>query len=164
MGKNKKKIYVQTLEIIENNGYVTTITINNNIIFVSKEGVLQLVAGAEILTQQQKKEWYSLFGINNVFTSRKEIEFGSMLIEALEELDLEVKTQYNVDSYRIDFYIPKLNIAVEYDEEHHFTEANIKKDIERQTYIEEKIGAKFIRCDYKDNDIKNVMKVLKEIM
>lgn len=87
-----------------------------------------------------------------------------MLIEALEELDLEVKTQYNVDSYRIDFYIPKLNIAVEYDEEHHFTEANIKKDIERQTYIEEKIGAKFIRCDYKDNDIKNVMKVLKEIM
>lgn len=162
--KNKKKIYVQTLEIIESNGYVTTMTINNNIIFVSKEGVLQLVAGAEILTQQQKKEWYSLFGINNVFTSRKEIEFGSMLIEALEELDLEVKTQYNVDSYRIDFYIPKLNIAVEYDEEHHFTEANIKKDIERQTYIEEKIGAKFIRCDYRDNDIKNVMKVLKEIM
>lgn len=155
---------MQTLEIIENNGYVTTMTINNNIILISKEGVLQLVAGAEILTQQQKKEWYSLFEVNNVFISRKEIEFGSMLIEALEELDLEVKTQYNVDGYRIDFYIPKLNIAIEYDEEHHFTEANIKKDMDRPTYIEEKIGAKFIRCDYRDSDIKNVMKILKEIM
>lgn len=96
--------------------------------------------------------------------TRFEIAFGDMLTEALNEIDLEVIPQYNVDGYRIDFYIPSLNIAVEYDEEHHYKLENQKKDSQRQAYIENKIGAKFIRCDYRDSDIKNVMKVLKEIM
>ena len=97
-------------------------------------------------------------------TTRFEIIFGDMLVEALKELYLEVMTQFNVDGYRVDFYIPSLNIVVEYDEEQHFTQTNKQKDAQRQAYIENKIGAKFVRCDYRDSDIKNLMKVLKEVM
>lgn len=87
-----------------------------------------------------------------------------MLKEALEELELRVIPQYRIDNYRVDFYIPSKNISIEYDEQHHFTGTNMKKDTDRQTYIENKIGAKFIRCDYRDSDIKNIMKVIKEVM
>ena len=87
-----------------------------------------------------------------------------MLIEALKELGLEIIPQYRVNNYRIDFYIPKYNIAVEYDEEQHYTKENRIKDNIRQAHIENKLGAKFIRCDYRDSDIKNLVKVIKEVM
>lgn len=123
---------------------------------------MQLIGGSQKLTQQQKQEWYHMFGVDNVFLSRKETEFGNVLKEALDELNVKMIPQYNIDNkYRIDFYIPKSNIAVEYDEEQHYTEYNQKMDLERQKYIEDKLGCKFIRCDYRDSDIKNVMKVVK---
>lgn len=162
--ENKKKIYVKTIEITGNieNIENETITYNNNITLISKDGVLQLIGGSQKLTQQQKQEWYHMFGVDNVFLSRKETEFGNVLKEALDELNVKMIPQYNIDNkYRIDFYIPKLNIAVEYDEEQHYTEYNQKMDLERQKYIEDKLGCKFIRCDYRDSDIKNVMKVVK---
>lgn len=103
-----------------------------------------------------------MFGVDNVFLSRKETEFGNVLKEALDELNVKMIPQYNIDNkYRIDFYIPKSNISVEYDEEQHYTEYNQKMDLERQKYIKDKLGCKFIRCDYRDSDIKNVMKVVK---
>lgn len=88
---------------------------------------------------------------------RKELCFGEILIEALKELNLEVIPQYRVGNYRIDFYIPKYNIAVEYDEQHHFTK---EKDNIRQMAISLLLNSNWIRCDYKDSDIKNLMKVL----
>lgn len=161
--ENKKKMYVKTLE---NTGMCvghTSKIINNNVVFISKEGILQLISASEKLSQQQKQEWYNMFGITEVYTSRKEIEFGCMLEEALGELEIKIVPQYNVDNkYKIDFYIPKLNIAIEYDEQQHqYCE---KEDIERENYIKRKLGCKFIRCDYRDSDIKNLMKVLKYVM
>lgn len=91
---------------------------------------------------------------------RKELCFGEILIEALKELNLEVIPQYRVGNYRIDFYIPKYNIAVEYDEQHHFTEENKEKDNMRQMAISLLLNSNWIRCDYKDSDINNLMKVL----
>ncbi len=49
------------------------------------------------------------------------------------------------------------------DEAQHFSESNTKKDFERQSYIENNYSCKFIRCDYRDSDIKNLAKVMKEI-
>lgn len=97
-------------------------------------------------------------------STRFEVSFGNMLREALGELGIEIVEQYNVDGYRIDFYIPQFNLAVEYDEQQHFITTNHEKDLERQKCIEDKLGCKFIRCDYRDSDIKNVMKVIKEVM
>lgn len=131
---------------------------------LSRDGVKHMAKKYKYITHQQM----SLLGLSDIDViynhTRFEMAFGDMLTEALREIDLEATQQYNVDGYRIDFYIQSLNLAVEYDEEQHFTFENQKIDSERQAYIEEKIGAKFIRCDYRDSDIKNVMKVLKEVM
>lgn len=131
---------------------------------LTRDGLKLYLSKCQNITQEQ----YQALGIDDidvVFShTRFETSFGKMLIEALKEINLDIIPQYNVDGYRIDFYIPKLNIAVEYDEEQHFSKTNIKKDLDRQKYIENKIGAKFIRCDYRDSDIKNVMKVIKVVM
>ena len=123
-----------------------------------------------LLSKKRGVEQYMLdeLGISDLTIvhthTRFEVAFGDMLTEALNEIDLEVIPQYNVDGYRIDFYIPSLNIAVEYDEEHHYNQINQSNDIMRQEYIESIIGARFIRCDYRDSDIKNVMKVVIDIL
>ena len=94
--------------------------------------------------------------------TRFEISFLDMLEEALNELNIVGTRQYNVDKYRVDFYIPNLNICIEYDEEYHCSKTD--KDTERQIYITNKLNCNFIRCNYKDSDIKNVMKVIKYIL
>ena len=156
--ENKKSMYIKTLENIGNGEKKV---INNNRAFITKEGVLQLISKSQKITQQQKQEWYRMFGVVNVCTSRKEIEFGDTLKKSLNELELKVISQYNIDDkYRVDFYIPQLNIAVEYDEEQHdYLE---KEDKEREDYIKGKLGCQFVRCDFRDSDIKNVMKVVKK--
>ena len=101
--------------------------------------------------------------ISHVFkhsNSRFEISFIEDLEEALYEINIKdgIK-QFNVDDkYRVDYYIPSLNFAVEYDESHH--NYTIEEDSYREEYIIEKIKCKFIRCCYKDSNIKNVVKVL----
>jgi len=128
------------------------------------------ICGLKILlskyTSVKKKDYVNL-GITDIDVrhtyTRFEVAFRDMLKEALSELGLGIVEQFPVDGYRVDFYLPKYNLCIEYDERQHFVKSNITKDSKRQTYIENKIGAKFIRCDYRDSNIKNIMKILKEI-
>ncbi len=68
--------------------------------------------------------------------TRSERKFGIMLDEFFGD-DLEIIPQYSVCGYRIDFYIPAMSIAIEYDERHHLTTANSEKDAERVESINE---------------------------
>ncbi len=52
--------------------------------------------------------------------------------------------QYSVDRYVLDFYCPKLKLAIEVDGETHFVEGAEEHDRERQQYIEA-LGIKFLR-------------------
>jgi very-short-patch-repair endonuclease len=52
--------------------------------------------------------------------------------------------QYSVDRYVLDFYCPKLRLAIEVDGESHFVEGAEEYDRERQQYIEA-LGIKFLR-------------------
>lgn len=52
--------------------------------------------------------------------------------------------QYSVDSYVIDFYCPKLKIAVEVDGDIHDLQDQKKYDKDRQEYLEN-FGIKFVR-------------------
>lgn len=93
--------------------------------------------------------------------SRFETSFINKLIEFLQELEIGVVPQYSVLNYRLDCYIPKYNIAIEYDEENHrYTKDS---DSGRMSIITENIGCSFIRLDYKNSDIKNIAIVIKEI-
>ena len=95
--------------------------------------------------------------------TRFELSFLEMLSKAVDELGFDYQTQYSVGDYRIDFYIPSLLIAVEYDESHHEGARALRDDSRRQKWITGEIGCGFVRCDYKHDDIRNVMKVVKAI-
>ena len=93
--------------------------------------------------------------------TRFEISFKNVLFEALKELSINVEHQIYIDNYRLDFYIFEFNLVIEYDEDYH--KYNKEKDKIREKEIKEKLGndCKFLRLDYRDSDIKNLMKVLK---
>jgi very-short-patch-repair endonuclease len=59
--------------------------------------------------------------------------------------------QYSVDQYIIDFYCPKLKLAIEVDGDSHFTIGAIRRDKERQEHIEN-YGIHFMR--FTDTDIR----------
>ena len=79
---------------------------------------------------------------------RKEFAFGNDIVENLFS-DYTIIKQLPVlkGNYRIDWYIPELKLAIEYDESSH----NFRKreDTTRQQAIEAELGCHFIR--YKDN-------------
>lgn len=54
--------------------------------------------------------------------------------------------QYSIDKFVIDFYCPKLKLAVEIDGNIHKQEAQIKYDKDRQNYLEH-FGITFIRIE-----------------
>lgn len=96
--------------------------------------------------------------------NRKEIEFGDCLKEALKPFNLEMKTQLSVcdNKYRIDFYIPSLNIAIEYDENGH-KNYSYEEHEGRQKEIENELGCRFIRVTDTNSHSFNVGQVIKEI-
>jgi len=88
------------------------------------------------------KELSKLIGANviQIPRTRKELLFEINLNELLDGITTVIP-QYPVLNYRIDFYLPELNIAIEYDEKHH--NSNKKSDNERQKEIE-----KILKCDF----------------
>ena len=94
---------------------------------------------------------------------RKEIEFGDLLKDSLGALNIEVIPQHIVLNYRIDFYIPSLNIAIEYDENNH-SNYTYEKHEGRQINIEKELGCKFIRVTDENSHGYNLGLILKEIL
>ncbi|MGL5049201.1 MAG: endonuclease domain-containing protein [Fusobacteriaceae bacterium] len=133
------------------------------IIFINNGLKLFLSSRRHITPEQYKMLKVENVNIRHTYT-RFEISFGNMLEEYLKEFNIFVDKQFNVDGYRIDFYIPSKNICIEYDEYGHNSETAIIKDLERQKYVVEKLGCKFIRCNYTDSDVKNLAKVVKLVM
>ncbi len=94
--------------------------------------------------------------------NRKEIIFLDQLEETLKPFNIKGVRQYQILNYRIDFYIPSLNIAIEYDEDNH-NRYTYNQQEGRQREIEEEIKCKFIRVtDYYSNEY-NIGYVIKNI-
>ena len=160
---NKAKLSELKIEI-------KTMIPNNvkSIILFTSSGYLKLVKTFVNNTEYKiiKKVYEFIDGDENidiyVSNERFEISFLKMLEEALKEIDVEMIHQYYVSGYRIDFFLPKYNLAIEYDEEAH--KFHNGEDKIREEKIEKETGCKFIRCSYKDSNVKNLMKILKEIV
>lgn len=98
-----------------------------------------------------------------VITERKELSFVNDLEEFLSVFNLKGIAQYKVDDkYRIDYYIPDLKIAIEYDENGH-KNYDREKERMREEYIKNKLGCKFIRVPDDNSDIKNIGIIAKEL-
>lgn len=77
---------------------------------------------------------------------RKESRFGDLLSSAFPTVD--IKTQYAVGRYRIDFYMPEHDLAIEYDEQFHKLQQDTDRD--REGYISACIKCDFIRVNEGD--------------
>lgn len=95
---------------------------------------------------------------------RKEIEFLDNLEDALESFNIKGLRQYPVmdNKYRIDYYIPSLNIAIEYDEDGHRNYSHEKHE-GRQKEIEDLLKCRFIRVSDDNTDSYNIGFVIKNI-
>jgi very-short-patch-repair endonuclease len=65
-------------------------------------------------------------------------------------------------SYRIDYYIKDLNIAIEYDENEHKNYTYEQQEL-RQAEIEKELGCRFIRVSDKNSDEYNIGLIIKEL-
>lgn len=77
---------------------------------------------------------------------RREYSFGSDIVHNLFS-DYEIIPQYSVfdGKYRIDWYVPELKIAIEFDEENHSRSDVYINEKDRQAEIEKELGCRFIR-------------------
>ena len=130
---------------------------------ISERGVLSLLQRSR-LSNTQKQELIESLNLTEkiVLTSRKEIEFIDQLEESLKPFNLTGVRQYKVASYRIDYYIPSLNLAIEYDENDH-KNYSYEAHEGRQKEIEDTLKCRFIRVTDDNSNNFNVGLVIKEI-
>ena len=136
--------------------------------FLTESGVLQLIQNSRNCSAQTKETLLQLFVDNKLISKQiiltvvKEIEFLDLLEETLVPFNISGERQYKVDNYKIDYYIPSLKVAIEYDENGH-KDYSYDKQEGRQAYIEDKLGCRFIRVTDKYDNGYNVGLVLKNI-
>lgn len=159
------------------NKFSTTVTLGmmEGDRFVKRKRLIYNLQGIMFIIQssQVKKELKEKFlmkiqdKIGNkeliVITERKELSFVNDLEEFLSAFNVKGIAQYKVDDkYRIDYYIPDLKIAIEYDENGH-KNYDREKERMREEYIKNKLGCKFIRVPDDNSDIKNIGIIAKEL-
>lgn len=114
--------------------------------FINESGVISLVIASQTVFSK-KKELLEALGIKTdciYFEKKRRLEFQAFDSMVSVMFDgYEILPQFTVGDYRIDFYVPELNLAIEIDEEAH--KYQTQEDNKRQAYIENKIGCKFLR-------------------
>lgn len=108
-----------------------------------------------------------------ITTIRHEIYFNNLLVDLVKNCNilkdlfkgkgLTLIHQYKCLEYIIDFYLPEVNIAIEYDEEHHEYERNRIADIRRQYIIENELQCEVIRVK-KGNEGSGIATIYSKIM
>ena len=135
--------------------------------FLTESGVLALVSKSANCSDYKKaKVIETLFPNKYVLylDYRNEIKFIDKLEQSLKPFGIvEAIRQYRVFNYRIDYYIPNLNIAIEYDENNHKNYTYSQQD-GRQKEIEDKLKCNFIRVSDKNSDEYNIGLVIKNIL
>lgn len=165
--KNNQKNFVndntriiKNLDIISNHSRNFDKINNAGERFGSEIMVVYLIQNSH-MSITEKEKYLSLFNIN-VVSTRKEIEFLDQLEESLKPFNIKGIRQYHILSYRIDYYIPSLNIAIEYDENDH-KNYTYEQHEGRQKEIEKELNCKFIRVSDKNTNSYNIGLVIKDI-
>lgn len=112
------------------------------------------IAGEQIMKNK--------FELNTVARSL-ETPFVDELSQALKAFNIYGERQYKVLNYRIDFYIPKLKVAIEYDENDHKNYSYEEQEL-RELHIKKELGCRFIRVSDKNTNAFNIALVLKELI
>ena len=99
-----------------------------------------------------------------IYKEKKEYKFIGALMDSLKGIGIEksIPEYYCCSKYRIDLYLPELNIAIEYDENNH-RGYSYEQQERRQIEIEENLKCKFIRVNSEDGLFYNIGYCIKEI-
>ena len=135
---------------------------------LTKEGVkyiIDLYKSKDKIALQKVYEYMGGDYSKTVCIDRFETTFFNKLKDTLLAMNIDIDTQKCVlGKYRLDGYIEKYNLVIEYDEEQHFVEPQKSKDIKRQKEIKNKFGYEFIRLNYKNSDSYNIGLVMNYIL
>ena len=101
-----------------------------------------------------------------ILLTRFEESFMTQLEQTLDAMEYKLIKQKPVldGKYRLDGYIEKLKLAIEYDEGQHDDLNNQILDKQRQSEIEQELDCQFVRCSYKNTDAYNVGLVVNKII
>jgi len=138
------------------------------VILINKNGLHKVLSSNRKITTKEKIEIYKFLTSNDFYSDlswqSKESKFLEMLEEALKPFGLRGIKQLKVlDKYRLDFYLPSLNIAVEFDENFH-RGYNMEAHEFRQKEIEEELDIEFIRVSDKSSNAYNIGFVISKII
>lgn len=165
-GMNRKTVQRAIKRLIDNNMVVKFKTNNDcNKYYLryieyddSYEDEITMPTAKELFGDDCDKVIEMEYDVNKIFQDRKEIVF----INKLEDkLNLKGIRQYRVfdGKYRIDYYIPELNIAIEYDENDH-KYYSYEQHEGRQKEIENELGCRFIRVSDRYTDEDNIKYIM----
>lgn len=134
---------------------------------INKDGLKHLIDMTKSRDRIPLQKAYEFLGgdyTKVVCIDRFETTFFNKLSDTLSALNIELETQFNVLSYRVDGYIADYNLVIEYDEAQHFVEPQKSKDEKREREIIEAIDCQVIRLNYQNTDAFNVGLVISEII
>ena len=169
--KNSIKSLISRNPYIKNEEFSKVVSIRasdgkryNTRIF-NKFGISKIISLSESnISEENKTELINKICPNYICTkNRKEIEFEEKLKNFLRPLNITGYTQYKIDMYRIDFYIPKLKLAIEYDENNH-KYYDTREETKRESYLTSKLNCRFVRISNKRSDEYNMGIIAKEII
>lgn len=154
INNNKTKYDAGNIKIFKGVDFNNDIKINNaGERFVDKHFLINIISDSTKLSKNEKISLLDGIGLKceTIIKTRKEIELIEELEQFLKPFNITGEKQYNILNYRIDFYIPSMDIAIEYDENGH-SGYTYEQHEGRQKEIEEVLGCRFIRiCDDKSN-------------
>lgn len=134
----------------------------SKITIINKRGLSNLILKSEKLSKKDKDYFIKIFDIKNSFYSRKEIEFKDELFDFFKSIGLNVLHQYTVGKYHVDFYIPYLNLLIEYDENEH-SNYNINNEKARELFVINSLKCRIIRISDKNTNAYNLGLITKEL-
>ena len=139
-------------------------------LLINEFGIQDLISNCKTRSEYYLYSFIQWLSSKNLITpklsihARKEIKFLDELEDALSPFNIKGIRQYSVidNKYRIDYYIPSLNIAIEYDEDNH-KNYTYEQHEGRQIEIEKELRCRFIRISDNNTNSYNVGLVIKEI-
>ena len=158
-------ISIDNKTLLTNDGIISkTIKLNNaGEMFITENGVLQLISNSKLLSVKEKEDIMNDF-INSfsikptvVLKSTKEAEFKKDLFDFLNVMCEKVEYQYPVLSYRVDFYLEDYKLVIEYDEDCH-KHYDVATENLRTYLIHKQLGpnCEFIRLDANESNAHNL--------
>ena len=132
--------------------------------YATADEIAKMLIKGERMDLEKRSELANRLNLDKIFIwEREETHFGKVLEYFCEYLHLKLFKQYPIDKYRIDYYVPEIKLAIEYDENGHRS-YNKKREEAREKIIKERLGCDILRIsnetEYAQNTISCILIIL----